>query len=452
MSSDSIDQNRHCKPDATTIQPAAGSRTESRSAKMSATHLHLLDVSESHTRMAAVNLQTLPDTAMKYDFVAPPRIVFGWGRRAELPTLAQTLGRRALLVTGSRSLQSNGTIDELVAALRGANIEAVELAEIHREPETADVDAGVERAIDLGLQDDDFVLAVGGGAALDLGKAIAAMVTNREGSSVADYLEGVGRGLTLRSAPLPVLAMPTTAGTGSEATKNAVISNYDPTYKKSLRSDQMAPRVVIVDPELTVSVPPAITAATGMDAITQLIESYISCRAQPIAQAIAISGLRLALPALAIAYRDGAHRPAREAMAHAALLSGMALANSGLGMAHGVAAALGVHCHISHGLACAAMLPATLRTNRDVSRSRLAELARAVLVDPPRSESAAADALIECIDGLCADVDIPRRLGPLGVTPEQIPALVQASRGNSMSGNPREVSDGELSDILESML
>ena len=151
----------------------------------------------------------------------------------------------------------------------------------------------------------DFLLAVGGGAAIDLAKAIAAMATNHESPTVKDYLEGVGRGLTITRPPLPVLAMPSTAGTGAEATKNAVISSYDPPFKKSLRDDRLMPRIALVDPELTVTVPPQVTAASGMDAITQLIESYVSRKAQPIPRALAVQGLKMAVPAIVEAVENG---------------------------------------------------------------------------------------------------------------------------------------------------
>ncbi len=212
------------------------------------------------------------------------------------------------------------------------------------------------------------------------------------------------------------------------------------------------PRAVVIDPELSVSLPPDVTAHTGMDAITQLIESYISRRAKPIPQALAVQGLQLALPAIVEAVENGASRPAREAMAHAALLSGMALANSGLGMAHGVAAALGVHAGVAHGLACAVMLPSALRANRDVSRARLAELARATGLAGEPSDAAAAEKLIERIDLIAARIGIPRRLADVGVRAEQIPALVRDSRGNSMNGNPRPIADDELAQILEARL
>jgi alcohol dehydrogenase class IV len=214
----------------------------------------------------------------------------------------------------------------------------------------------------------------------------------------------------------------------------------------------MIPDIVLVDPELSVSVPPDVTAHTGMDAITQCIESYISARAKPIPQALAVQGLQLAMPVIETAVRDGANRTAREAMAHAALLSGIALANSGLGLAHGVAAALGVHCETPHGLACAVMLSAALRVNREVSEKRLADLERATNRDASSNSAQAADSFIARIEALCRAVNIPARLSQIGVRPEQIPSLATSSRGSSMSGNPRQLTDDELSGLLSQML
>jgi alcohol dehydrogenase class IV len=316
----------------------------------------------------------------------------------------------------------------------------------------ADVDAAAHSIRSQGVRAGDLVLGIGGGSAIDLAKAIAALAVNTDGGSVRDYLEGVGRGLKLANKPLPIVAIPTTAGTGSEATKNAVISVTSPNVKKSLRSDDLVPRAVIVDPQLAVSLRPATTAHTGMDAITQLIESYISRRARPIPQALAIQGLRLALPAIVEAVEDSNSRPAREAMAHAALLSGMALANSGLGLAHGVAAALGVHCDVPHGLACAVMLPAALRVNRLVAEQQLAELAVAAGLAANVSPAPAAEALIDRIDQISQRIGIPRTLTELGVRREQLPALVRDSRGNSMDGNPQALEDGELAELLEGLL
>ncbi|MBV9124699.1 MAG: iron-containing alcohol dehydrogenase, partial [Planctomycetes bacterium] len=270
-----------------------------------------------------------------YDFLAPRKIVFGWGRRQEIGALARPLGKRAFLVFGSRTLQHQGVGDEITRHLKAAGIEPVPVANLNREPEVADVDQTTTDLLALGAGEGDFLIAIGGGSAIDLAKASSAMSTNQESASVVDFLEGVGRGLALTRPPLPLLAMPTTAGTGTEATKNAVISSFDPPFKRSLRSDLMVPAVVLVDPELTVSLPPTTTAYTGMDAITQLIESYLSRRAKPIPQALCLQGLELAAGALAEAVEDGRSRTARERMSHAALLSGLALANSGLGLAHG---------------------------------------------------------------------------------------------------------------------
>jgi len=393
-----------------------------------------------------------PTSLAAYDFLAPPRIVFGWGRWREVAPLAADIGKRAFVVAGSRKLEAAGMVAELCDLLAERNIASERVSPIRGEPTVAEVDRMVAEVRARKPAAGDFVLALGGGSAIDLGKALAALATNTEGQSIRDYLEGVGSGLKLSERPLPVIAMPTTAGTGSEATKNAVISVDNPDVKKSLRSDAMVPRVVVIDPELAVSLPSDITAHTGMDAITQLIESYISRRAKPIPQALAMQGLRLALPAIEEAVRDGSSRPAREAMAHAALLSGMALANSGLGMAHGVAAALGVHAGLSHGLACAIMLPAALAANREVSLAALAELARGAGLAESRSDVEAADALIARIDAIGRRIGIPRRLSEVAVRAEQIPALVRDSRGNSMDGNPRSLADEELARILEERL
>lgn len=390
-----------------------------------------------------------------YDFLSPPRILFGWGRRREVGAAARTLGRRAFLLTGSTALEDSGAVAEVTDRLRADGVEPVHLGNISREPQVADVD-GMSRGLrERGAGPGDIIIALGGGSAIDLAKACSAMATNAESPTVKDYLEGVGKGLGLREAPLPTLAMPTTAGTGSEATKNAVISGTDCAgrpFKKSIRSDRMVPRVVLVDPELTVSVPPPVTAATGMDAITQLIESYISLKAAPIPQALALHGLALAGPSIVRAFRDGGDREARERMSHAALLSGMALANSGLGLAHGVAAALGVHAAVPHGLACAVMLPVALRVNRGVREAEIARLGEALCGRTFRTPAEGAAAVTEKVEELCEAVGIPRRLRDLGVRREQLPAIVEGSHGSSLSGNPVKLADEELGAILESIL
>lgn len=387
-----------------------------------------------------------------FEFFSPQRIVFGWRRRAEVGEAAKSLGRRAWIVVGSRTLERSGVIAELQKSLSAAGVEGERLAAIDHEPLTTDVDEAVAAVKSAGVRGGDFLLAVGGGSAIDLAKAVAALAPQTEQAGVRDYLEGVGRGLKLTAEPLPILAMPTTGGTGTEATKNAVISSYDPLFKKSLRDARLVPRVVLVDPELSVSLPPATTAWTGMDAITQLIEAYITKNARPLPQSLCLEGLRMALPAVERAVRDGTDREAREAMAQAALLSGMALANSGLGLAHGVAAALGVHCRVPHGLACAVMLPAALAANREIAQASLARLARYALDVRTDDDAEAAAALVDYVNGLCKRLQVPTQLSALGVAKDQLPALVSGSHGNSLNGNPRPIGDEELTQILENML
>lgn len=409
-----------------------------------------------------------------YDFGSPSRIVFGWGRRREAGSIARALGTRAFVVCGSRTLEQTGGLNEIIGSLHEAGVETVRTASISREPLVEDVDRCVAALRDEHARAGDLLLAIGGGSAIDLAKAAAALITQDPTAPVRDYLEGVGKGRNIVNMPLPVLAMPTTAGTGSEAAKNAVISSNDPPFKKSLRSDLMVPRAVLIDPELTVSVPPQVTAWTGMDAITQLLESYISRRATQATQDIAWAGLGFAVPNLAEAFRNGNSRNAREGMAQAALLSGVALANSGLGMAHGVAAALGVHCQIPHGLACAVMLPAALQANKlqPGVETQLARAGWAMLhpgvstVDPSEltektgelrgyaraTTQERVEQVIWRVDTLLIELNIPRRLSKIGVRREQIPAIVRDSRGNSMSANPRALLDDELTQILENML
>lgn len=400
---------------------------------------------------------------MEYTILTPRKIVFGWGRRREVGGLARSLGRRAWIVCGSRTLERQGMLAELQERLESAGVASELLTTVTREPEVQDVDGAVARLLEAGVREDDFVLGIGGGAGLDTAKAVAALATNRQGESVRDFLEGVGRGLTIDSDPLPMLAMPTTAGTGTEATKNAVISSYDPPFKKSLRSERMVPDVVLVDPELTVSCPASVTAQSGMDAITQLVESSVSHRATAYTEALCQQSLQqiwifLEEPAIVRTVEQPDDRIAREAMSHAALMSGMALANSGLGMAHGVAAALGVHCHVPHGLACASLLPIAMTANASVLAPMngvaiwLTTNMDVVLGDTEDAVAATIRQGIEEVRRINHRIGIPSRLGDLGVTKNQIPDIVRSSRGNSMNGNPRDIDDEELAAILTANL
>jgi alcohol dehydrogenase class IV len=396
-----------------------------------------------------------------YDVVMPPVIRFGAGRVSELGEVVALYGNRAWLVGGARSLLRSPARPAIEAGLAAAGIETTLVAESAGEP-TVDQVAAAVAALPRGDRDGVVMVAVGGGSTIDLAKAVAALATNLPGDEpvdfdalVVDHLEGVGRGLPIRRWPLPLVAVPTTAGTGAEATRNAVISCPRRRFKKSMRSPMMVPRAAIVDPDLTVSCDRDTRAATGLDCITQLIEAFTCRFKRPVPRALVIDALPRAVRALPLLLREpdgdaGTHAAAREAMSHAALLSGIALANSGLGMAHGVAATLGVECGTPHGVACAVMLPLTMRVNEEVARADYALLERAV--DPAASgdDAAAAASFVSRVERLCRDAGVPRRLGEVGLRRDRIGWVAEHCGGASMRGNPVEIDAGRLRRLLES--
>jgi len=385
-----------------------------------------------------------------YELTLPHKIVFGVGKRCEIGNIARTLGLRAVLITGSKTLEQLGFVRQLIADLEHTGISILTIETISHEPETQDVDRLVNR-LRGAILPGDFVIGFGGGSTIDLGKAVAALLP-QEDAPVMDYLEGVGRGLKLEQPPLPVFAIPTTAGTGAEATKNAVIASYNPPFKKSLRHDRMMPQAVLIDPELMIHCPRKVTAESGLDAVTQLLESYVCRKHQPFTDALIEHCFPKTITALETLLTESENLEARCAMSHGALLSGMALANSGLGMAHGVAPALGTHCRIAHGAACALMLPITLQTNMSVCAERYATLSRLLFgFDLTVSDMTATERLIDRIEQLCQNFGLPLRLSDCGVGAEQIPAIVRDSKGNSMSGNPKELSESEIETILRSI-
>lgn len=394
-----------------------------------------------------------PDPEQAYDFVVPPAIHFGPGRIAELGGIVAALGTSAWIVASRRGLAACGGLERLIGLLRGSNVEATVVAESAGEPTVEQVARALGRL--PSRRQAAVVVAVGGGAAIDLGKALAALATNADAAAdpeteVIDRLEGVGRGLPIVVPPLPVVAVPTTAGTGAEATRNAVVSCPRRRFKKSMRSPLMVPRAALVDPLLTLSCDRTVSAASGLDCITQLIESYVCRFHRPLPRALVIEALPRAVAALPRVLADPGDVEARTAMSHAALVSGMALGNSGLGMAHGVAAALGVECGTPHGLACALMLPVALRVNRLVAGAEFAALERACDAAAPAG-TAAADAFVSRIEALCAVAGAPRRLADVGLAPERIDWLARNSGGASMRGNPRPLDAEDLRAILAAL-
>jgi alcohol dehydrogenase class IV len=374
---------------------------------------------------------------MRFEFATATRIIFGEGTAATLPDLIRTLGTRPLVVTG--------TSKERAAALLSAL--PAETFAVSGEPTVEQVQEGVRHVRDAAC---DVVISVGGGSAIDAGKAIAAIAPNGE---PLEFLEVVGQSRPITVPPLPFIAVPTTAGTGSEVTRNAVLGSPAHGVKASLRSPLMLPRIAVVDPELTYGLPPAITAYTGLDALTQLIEPYVSARANPLVDAICLEGIRRVAGALRRAYHDGADRDARRDMALASLFGGLALANAGLGLVHGFASPLGGQWKAPHGALCAAVLPHGMAANVAALRTRASQhpaLERYTAIArllTGRSDSSSDDG-IDWVRALCAELKIPT-LRAWGIGESDLPGLAEkAARASSMQANPLPLTEVELTAVL----
>lgn len=384
---------------------------------------------------------------MQFEFATATRIVFGPGRLKEIGELAREFGRHALVVTGRDARRA----EPLLARLAPAGLAAT-VWPVPGEPTIEQVERGTALARDAGC---DCVVGFGGGSAVDAGKAIAAMLSNP--GTLLDYLEVIGEGRPLTHPPVPFVAIPTTAGTGAEVTRNAVLASPEHRVKVSLRSARMLPRLALVDPELTLDLPPTLTASTGLDALTQLIEPYVSCRANPLTDALCVEGLGRVARSIRRAFENGDDRAAREDMALASLFSGLALANAGLGAVHGFAAPIGGQFDAPHGAVCAALLPHVMAANlralrtrapRSETLERCGEVARLLIPSP----QATADDGVAWVSSLVRDLQIPG-LGHYGIGAGDLPGLVaQASRASSMKGNPILLSQEELTEILVAAL
>lgn len=384
---------------------------------------------------------------MRFEFASAAQILFGRGVVAEAAPAARAAGNRVLLVTGSSGVRAAGLQDNL----RTCGL-AVEEFRVTGEPSLATVRQGVTRARQAGC---DVVLAVGGGSAVDAGKAIAALLTNP--GDVLDYLEVIGVGKQLERPAAPLIAVPTTAGTGAEVTRNAVLLSPEHRVKASLRSRFLLPRLALVDPELTLDLPPAVTAATGLDALTQLIEAFVSVRANPMTDGFCREGIPRAARSLVQAFRHGRDLEARADMALASLLSGLALANAGLGAVHGFAAAIGGMFPAPHGAVCAALLAPVMETNlralrarqpRNPALGRYDEVARLLTGDA----AAGAEEGIAWVRRITSELAIPG-LRRYGVEQSQCAeAVARAARASSMRGNPIPLAEDELTAILQAAL
>lgn len=387
-----------------------------------------------------------------------PRMVFGAGVFREIPRIARDHGQRALVVTGNRSLRASKNWPWLCDSLRAAGVGVEDIA-VDREPSPQLVDSAVAayRAKNI-----DVVIGIGGGSALDAAKAIAGLL--KSGNSVLEHLEGVGPERPYVGSATPFIAVPTTAGTGSEATKNAVLSvPGENGFKKSFRHDALVAQVAVVDPELLATCPPEVTAANGMDAFTQLLESYVSLNASPYTDALAWSGMEAVRDGFLAAYRGGdgaAAQQGRAGMAYAALLSGITLAQAGLGSVHGLASPLGAYFPIPHGVVCGTLVAAATEANIRALRERVPEsvalekYARVggLLAGQIFSRhEAASQALVQFLHDWTQRLGI-HRLGPYGVRQDDLPRIVAGARGSSMQTNPIVLTDAEIAGIVRARL
>ena len=384
---------------------------------------------------------------MRLEFATAGRILFGPGVIAEVGPIARDLGRHPLVVTGRNPERGQRLLDLLASAQLSTTTLAVT-----GEPSTEDITRGTALARAAGC---DCVIGFGGGSTIDAAKAIAGLLTNQ--GELTDYLEVIGRALPLTQPAAPCLAIPTTAGTGAEVTRNAVLAVATQRIKVSLRSPYLLPRVALVDPELTHDLSPALTASTGLDALTQLMEPYVSSRANPLTDTLCVEGIRRAARSLRTAVEHGQNAAAREDMALASLFGGLALANAGLGAVHGFAAPIGGRFTAPHGAVCAALLPHVVRANLHALRARAAssdalrrydELGRLLTGRP----QAAADDAVRWVEELVAGLHIPT-LSTYGLGPADVPLIVAtAMKASSMKANPIPLTADELTEILQRAL
>jgi len=381
---------------------------------------------------------------MRFEFATAGRIIFGPGTHEEFGSIAGEFGKRTFVVHGSNAARAK----PLLASIEAANIE-YSCFEVRGEPTVEQIAEGVNQAR---LAKSELIIGFGGGSVIDSAKAIAGLVTNP--GAILDYLEVIGKGKQLAVPALACVAIPTTAGTGAEVTRNAVLASLEHQIKVSLRSAFLLPRIAIVDPTLTIDLPCSVTASTGLDALTQLIEPYVSIRANPVTDGLCIEGMRRVARSLRRAYERGQDLAAREDMALASLFGGLSLANAGLGAVHGFAAPIGGMFHAPHGAICAALLPHVMRVNLRALRGRLPDsdsLRRYDSVAKILTGSNEATAIdgVNWVSELCKAVQVPG-LRAYGVTVRDSSALVaKAAKASSMKANPIVLTEDELTEALQ---
>jgi alcohol dehydrogenase class IV len=381
-----------------------------------------------------------------YEFNLPTKIIFGWESLRKLPQIMAQYGDKVLLVTGHNSAKKSGVLTSVQSTLEERKIEIILFSQVEPEPSCDTVNSGVRLAKEKKC---DVVIGLGGGSALDVAKAIAAI------SKTEGLIEEFQAGTRILEKPgLPFIAIPTTAGTGSEVTPNSVLINTQKKIKQSFHDPLMFAKVALVDPELTMAMPPQLTAYSGIDALCQAIESFVSKDANPLTDSIAIHAIKLIKDNLLKAYTDGQDKDARIAMSYAALFSGITLTNARMGAVHGIVHPLGVRYHISHGLLCGLLLPAVMKFNLDIAGSKYAEIA-AIFGEniTGLNNIEAGKKAIPRIKQLLAKLQFPQNLKIVGVMEKTFLQVAKESMNSaSLRANPKRVTEQNVVEILRAAL
>jgi alcohol dehydrogenase class IV len=378
---------------------------------------------------------------MNYNILSPQKIIFGQNSILQIAKLIKEHGKKPLIVTGYSSLKLSGNYDRIFNILQSENIDFEEFCGIKGEPSPEIIDELTEFALN---KNTDCIVSIGGGSVIDSGKAVAALITNDKG--IENYLEGIGKNLKIKNDPLPFIAVPTTAGSGAEATKNSVITSRTKKYKKSFRDNRMIAKTIIVDPSLTTNLSQNETAFGGMDAICQLIESHTTKNKNNYCHALSFSFISKAIEIMPKILNDPENIEFRQIMSESSLVSGICLANSGLGAVHGFASGIGGMFDIPHGLICAILLPYICRLNSEKDPDLYKELAISI------SKTNNVNQFIDELFNLNYKLGIPLNFSSFKINKSLTKEIVERSKGNSMNGNPVDFTDEELTVFLENLL
>ena len=374
---------------------------------------------------------------MVQEFRLPGVTLFGWGAVERVGQEAARLGKRAMLVTGRSAMKRTGTADRVTKLLVDAGMSVVAYDQIKSDPGSRTIDRAAQVARSESC---DVILGLGGGSSMDAARAIAAMAVSKD--SILDHV----RGKPIERPGLPLINVATTSGTASEITAVAVVTDEERELKMGVKSPHWFARVAITDPELTVTMPPEVTAATGLDALTHAVESYLSTGATAPSEGLALRAIELVGAHLREAFKDGGNRAAREGMSLASMTAGMAFANSGLGLVHGLVHPIGARLGVSHGAACGRMLPHVLRYNQPAASEKLARVGQALTC----RANATADDAIEAVEALLRDLNVPSGLGDVTMSEEQMAGLARDGLlAGAVRTNPRPVTEQDALEVLQ---